>query len=73
MISFFLTHASGFFIIGISVIGATLLMPLIYKIHFLLRYLIVLAAVAALGSVLLRGRRPAGNDKNGGNDEATDL
>lgn len=54
-------------------IGATLLMPLIYKIHFLLRYLIVLAAVAALGSVLLRGRRPAGNDKNGGNDEATDL
>ncbi len=25
MISFFLTHASGFFIIGISVIGATLL------------------------------------------------
>ena len=53
-------------------IGATLLMPLIYQIHFLLRYLIVLLAVAALGFVLLRGRRPAGN-KNGGNDEATDL
>ena len=53
-------------------IGATLLMPLIYQIHFLLRYLIVLLAVAALGVVLLRGRRPAGN-KNGGNDEATDL
>jgi O-antigen/teichoic acid export membrane protein len=53
-------------------IGATLLMPLIYQIHFLLRYLIVLLAVAALGFALLRGRRPAGN-KNGGNDEATDL
>ena len=53
-------------------IGATLLMPLIYQIHFLLRYLIVLLAVAVLGFVLLRGRRPAGN-KNGGNDEATDL
>ena len=55
-----------------ALIGATLLMPLIYQIHFLLRYLIVLLAVAALGFVLLRGRRPAGN-KNGGNDEATDL
>lgn len=53
-------------------VAATLLMPLIYQIHFLLRYLIVLVAVAALGFALLRGRRSAGS-KNGGTDEATDL
>ena len=39
----------------------TVLMPLVYKLYFLIRYAIVLVAVAALGIFLLKGMRGEGS------------